>query len=301
MLFTNVKTLPDVDGRKMTDILSDLDVEVVFTDFKYKTPKGYFGMFQNQFYEFSILEHIVQNNTNLDDHYMILDSDCIFLKPAKILFDEAAGQGFLSFEDECTTDLVIHGLSRKNMKSVYEDLLGKAIDEIPGYHLGEFYLSSVKNTRTIFSGFQELWPILMKRFEQGLPKFNEEAHTLSYLYYKNGFIASKSKTLMKRIWTNPLFYRNVSPSDTKLVVWHLPAEKTFGIAKLYDYFMNQSVNYGLNTSDTEYVNYVQKTLGIPSLPVTMKLNYYALSYYRAIMKRVRKIKLVPKSKPVLAH
>jgi hypothetical protein len=301
LLFTNVKTLPVVDGRKMSDILSDLNVEVIFTDFKYKTPKGYFGMFQNQFYEFSILEYIVRNNNNPDDKYMILDSDCIFLKPASQLFKEAAKKGFLSFEDECTTDLVIHGLSRRNMKTVYEDLLGREINEIPGYHLGEFYLCSVKNTRTIFSGFEELWPVLLKRFDQGLPKFNEEAHTLSYLYYKNGFEASEDKTLMKRIWTNPLFYRNVSATDTKLVVWHLPAEKTFGIAKLYDYFMNQSVNYGFKISDTNYVNYVQRTLGIPSLPITMKLNYYILSYYRAIMKRVKKIKFFPKSKPALAH
>jgi hypothetical protein len=81
----------------------------------------------------------------------------------------------------------------------------------------------------------------------------------------------------------------------------LPAEKTFGIAKLYDYFMNQSENYGFNTSDAEYVNYVQRTLGIPSLPVAMRWKYYTLSYYRAIMKRVKKFKLVPKSKPALAH
>ena len=301
LLFTNVKTLPVVDGRKMSDILSELNVQVIFTDFKYKTPKGYFGMFQNQFYEFSILEYIAGSNNNPDDQYMILDSDCIFLKPAKQLFNAASKKGFLSFEDECTTDLVIHGLSRKNMKTVYEDLLGREIDEIPGYHLGEFYLCSVTNTKTIFADFMELWPVLLKRFEQGLPKFNEEAHTLSYLYYKNGLIASEDKTLMKRIWTNPLFYRNVSPSDTRLVVWHLPAEKTFGIAKLYDYFMNHCRNYGFDISDIDYVDYVQRTLGIPSLPIAMKLKYYFLSYYRAIMKRVKKFKFSTKPKPALAH
>ena len=49
---------------------------------------------------------------------MILDSDCIFLKPAQQLFDQAKEKGFLSFEDDCTTDLVIHGLSRKDMKTL---------------------------------------------------------------------------------------------------------------------------------------------------------------------------------------
>lgn len=300
LLFTNVKNLPVVDGRNMSDILKDLDVEVVFTDFKYKTPKGYWGTFQNQFYEFSILEHITLNNNNPEDQYMILDSDCIFMRPAKQLFDEgAANGGFLSFEDECTTELVINGLSRKNMKTVYEELLGRQINEIPGYHLGEFYLSSVKNTRTILSDFKLLWKIMLERHSAGLPKFNEEAHTLSYLYYKNGLKATNNKTLMKRIWTNPLFYRNVNSSDTALAIWHLPAEKTFGIARLYEYFMNESRNYGFDISDEDYVEYVQKTLGIPSLPVTMKLKYYTVSYYRALMKRVRKFKFTPK--PALAH
>lgn len=300
LLFTNVKNLPIVDGRNISDILRDLDVEVIFTDFKYKTPKGYWGAFQNQFYEFSILEHITLNNNNPDDQYMILDSDCIFMRPAKQLFDEAAANGgFLSFEDECTTELVINGLSRKNMKTVYEELLGRQINEIPGYHLGEFYLSSVKNTKAIFSDFKELWKIMLERHSAGLPKFNEEAHTLSYLYYKNDLKATANKTLMKRIWTNPLFYRNVATSDTQLAIWHLPAEKTFGIARLYEYFMNASRNYGFDISDEDYAEYVQKALGIPSLPVTMKLKYYTVSYYRALMKRVRKFKFTPK--PALAH
>ena len=62
---------------------------------------------------------------------------------------------------------------------------GREIHEIPGYHLGEFFLASVKNVNTIFSGFIELWPRMIERFKNGLPKFNEEAQTLSYLYYKN--------------------------------------------------------------------------------------------------------------------
>src|SRR5205085_6489330 len=89
LLFTNVKRLPIVDGRKVSSILDQLDVEVVFTDFKYKTPKGYYGAFQNQFYEFSILEHLAKSNANDNDLYLVLDSDCIFLKPAHALFAEA--------------------------------------------------------------------------------------------------------------------------------------------------------------------------------------------------------------------
>ncbi len=293
VFYTNVKQLPFLDGKNVSDSLKELNVETVFTDFKYKTPKGYFGMFQNQFYEFSILEHIITYNKNPEDKYLILDSDCIFLKPAKTLFDEAEkNNGFLSFEDDCTTELVIHGLSRVDMKHLYEDLLDRKINEIPGYHLGEFFLASVKNTNTIFADFLKLWPELLRRFNEGLPKFNEEAHTLSYLYYKNGFEASPSRSLMKRIWTNPVFYRNVEPSDIDLTVWHLPSEKTYGIADLYHTIITGRNDYGFGMSDAAYVSAASKALGVPSLTPQMKMKYYVLSYYRALKKRAKKAPLV---------
>lgn len=288
LLFTNVKHLPEVDGKKISRLLKDLQVEIIYTDFKYKTPKGYFEMFQNQFYEFSILEYIVQNNKNPEDNYLILDSDCIFLRSATELFADANETGFLSFEDDCTTELVIHGLSRKDMKLLYEELLKEKVNEIPGYHLGEFFLASVKNINTIFSGFLELWPELLRRSELGLPKFNEEAQTLSYLYYRNGFKASPKKTLLKRIWTNPVFYRNVEPTDADVAIWHLPAEKQFGLADLYEILINTQNNYGFNLSNKDYISVVQKTLGIPHLSIQMKLKYYIVSYYRAIRKRAKK-------------
>src|ERR1700712_1787154 len=62
VLFTNVTDLPIIDGRSIIETLNYLDIDVVHTNFNYKTPKNYFGTFQNQFYEFSILEHISKNN-----------------------------------------------------------------------------------------------------------------------------------------------------------------------------------------------------------------------------------------------
>ena len=277
VLFTNIKQLPVVDDKSISKMLEDLAVQIIFTDFKYKTPKGYFGMFQNQFYEFSILEYIVKNNTNENDKYLVVDSDCIFIKPAASLFNEAAPAGFMSFEDDCTTDLVIHGLSRKDMKVLYEELLQKNISEIPGYHLGEFLLASVKNINIIFNGFLELWPELLRRNELGLPKFNEEAQTLSYIYYKNNFLASPKRNIMKRIWTNLVFYRNVEATDTELVLWHLPSEKTYGLADLYNIFINRNENYGFDLPDETYLQLVNANLGIPYLSFNKKFKYYIVS------------------------
>lgn len=287
VLFTNVKRLPVVDGRSVETLLNNLEVDVVFTDFKYKTPKGYYGAFQNQFYEFSILEHIALNRQAPNDLYLVVDSDCIFIKPAAPLFKEAAPKGFISFEDEVKPDYVINGLSRRDLKGLYEELMGHEITEMPSYHLGEFLLSSVENIKTFYTDFLTLWPQLLERHAAGRKKFNEEAHTLSYLYFKNGFRAAASNPYMKRIWTNPLFYRNVEPSDTGLALWHLPAEKTFGLHTLYEIFMNESNNFGWDISQEKYLDTVQKALGVPHLSFSRKMKYYTVSYYRAIKKRLK--------------
>src|SRR5438874_11337349 len=72
VLFTNVKQLPVVDGKQVGTLLEELGVHIIFTDFKYKTPKGYYGAFQNQFYEFSILEYISKSNSDNKDLYLVL-------------------------------------------------------------------------------------------------------------------------------------------------------------------------------------------------------------------------------------
>ena len=177
------------------------------------------------------------------------------------------------------------------MKNLYQDLSGKSRQDIPGYHLGEFFLASVININKIFDDFLELWPELIRRYQLGLPKFNEEAQTLSYLYEQNGFKASRKTNFMKRIWTNPVFYRNVEDSDGDVIIWHLPSEKTYGLARLYEILIHQLSDYGFDISDAEFVSTVKNTLGIPFLPLSMRVEYYVLSYYRALKKRAKNFKL----------
>lgn len=294
LFFTNVPELPKVDNIDIKSVLADLGVEVIYTDFNYKTPQNYFGSFQNQFYEFSILEQISKNNQHENDNYLIVDSDCIFIKPAQRLFEAASPQGFISFADPVKPDYVINGLSRNDLNTIYQQLLGTEISEIPSYHLGEFLLCSVENIKKIYADFEQLWPQLLDRNEKGLMKFNEEAHTLSYLYFKNGFRASNDASFMRRIWTNPVFYREVRNSDLDLTLWHLPSEKIFGIQTLYNLFFQKSENYGLGIKDQKYLELVQKAVSVPRLSFKMRLKYFAVSYFKALKKRFKKLPVIKK-------
>lgn len=286
ILFTNAPSLPMVDGIDVGGLLAGLRVEVVPIPFAYKPPRGYYPSFQNQFYKFSILEHIARQGYSAEDAFLLVDSDCVFLRSAEKLFEAAAPAGFLSFEDEVAPDDIINGLSRNDLRSIYKALLGRPLYDIPSYHLGEFFLCSVGNIRRIDQDFRALWPVLLARHTSGMPKFNEEAHTLSYLFYRHGWRASSRGMHMKRIWTNPLFNRNVEAGDGELTLWHLPAEKTFGFIRLFRRLIRLP-RYGLFTSGDLYRALIRESMGVPQLPVRMRANYYIQSYYRAIAKRFR--------------
>jgi hypothetical protein len=76
-----------------------------------------------------------------------------------------------------------------------------------------------------------------------------------------------------------------------LCIWHLPAEKTFGIYRLYEHFIYRQTNYGLDISNEKFISIVRSSLGIPFLPLMRKLEYYTLSYYRALKKRFSRLSL----------
>lgn len=287
ILFTNTTNIPKINGREISKILRELEVEVIYVPFTYKLPKNYWRAFQNQFYEFSILEYITHNDSNNTDQYLILDSDCFFIKPADDLFYVAEqNNGFASVLEKSNSNYVNNGLSPLDMKQIYEELLGHSIEEIPNYHLGEFLLSSTINIKKIHKDFQELWPILLKRNEEGKLKFNEEAHTLSFLYYKNGLTINNSKIFVKRIWTNPVFYRNVEFNDQHLTIWHLPSEKRFGFEYLYDFLVNKQTNYAFDLKNDKYLKRAFSCFSVPKLTFKRQFIFYYLSYWRAGGKRV---------------
>lgn len=286
LFFTNANKIPVVDGADLKSVFQQLGVEIITTDFKYKTPIGYYKSWQNQFYEFSILEYIA-TNFEITDLFLILDSDCLFIKSAEPIFEEAKREGgFLSYEISYPEAYNINGLNRLDMQSIYEEILNRGLSAPPAYHAGEFLLCSVQNIREISEDFKCLWPILLARHNNGQKKFNEEAHTLSFLYFKNNLFPGGANKFVKRIWTNPAIYRNVEESDDKLIIWHLPAEKGYRLHKLFYHFMFKQINWGLNLEATAFANLLKKTIAIPRISPTDFLKYYINTYSKALKKRI---------------
>ncbi len=232
ILFSNqlLENFPEIEGFDLKGFLREKQVEVVTLPLTYQTPPGYFGRFRNQFYIFDILEFFEKNEGA--GGILVLDSDCIITQSLDKLFAEINRCGLLALPMPFSQDYDINGLTLADMTRLYGDLDGQTPAKPATYFGGEIFAATCETALKINRLAKPLWQEMLRRHAAGLPKFNEEAHCLSYLFEKIGNYGDLSP-FIKRIWTSPK-YTNVGAADAALPIWHLPAEKTGGIALLFE-------------------------------------------------------------------
>ncbi len=242
LFFTNTEKLPIVDGLNIKEYFNTHDIEVICLKNLYPLPNNYFGSFRNQFFEFSIIDHIAKI-INKGDMLMLLDSDCVFVRSLEPAFDE-----FKNSNAPATTYIInykekyeMHGLHGKEMKAIYEDL-GLSLNKNPYYSGGELLFAKASFFIDVAEDFKTLYDYLMERHRNKKIKFNEEAHVLSYYYYKLGATLGGMDNYIRRIWTNRNYFRNVRKKDLQLSIWHLPSEKRVGIHNLFKEITENKVN-----------------------------------------------------------
>lgn len=246
LLFTNVGAdeLPEVDGLDLKSFLKHRNVEVVTLPLTWQTPVGYFGKWRNQFYIFDILTFF-ENQPHLystvdskstiehpEPAIVVLDSDCLVNRSLDGLFAEIREHGLMALPMHFADDYNINGVTRVDMRRIFAELDGgKDPGHDPEYCGGEIFAATLTNIRAINQIAPGIWQDMLERHRAGTQKLNEEAHFLSYCYHRIGGWASLEKYI-KRIWTSPKF-SNVQKEDFELPIWHLPAEKTGGIALIF--------------------------------------------------------------------
>lgn len=282
VLFSNTPNLPVVDGTDVRELLKTLNVSFYVTPFEYITPKGYYNQWRNQFYEFSIFKYIsLHPHFNGEDRFLLLDSDCIITQNLSALFDVVEKEKCITYIIDYEPDHDINGNSRKSMQAVFSTLLQQPVLHIPQYHAGEFYATTVTVLKTIINDFYTTWQQLQDLFKAGLPKLHEEAHTLSYLFYKNGFEGGQANKYVKRLWTDPSTFRNIEPGDESLAIWHLPAEKRHGFYKLFQWLQQKQFDLS-QTNQQPLQQQLQTTFMIPRIPLKRR-PYFA---GKTLMKKV---------------
>lgn len=255
ILFTNTANLPIIDGLDLDIYFKDNNIKVVQLENKYPLPKNYFTSFRNQFFEFSIIDKMA---TIMDDNdcFLLLDSDCIFSKSIYNQFDVLETTPAQTLTMSYGDNYVIHGITRIQMQKLFHEL-GLAIKEVPLYCGGELLLTTGAFIKEVAKDFPKMFAFLLNKNDKGLPKFNEEAHVLSYYYYKHGALIGNMNKMAKRMWTNRNVYRNIKKGDEELYIWHMPNEKPVGFANSYKFLAKG--NRFNDLSDDEYTEFIRKT------------------------------------------
>ena len=273
ILFSNkrLEEFPEIQGFDIRKHLYDRDVEVVTLPLTWQTPPGYFGKWRNQFYIFDVLQFIEKNYTDNSNAFLVLDSDCLVNRPLSELFAVLRTHGLLALTMPYDIDFNINGVTRREMRQIFTELdsdVDSGFD--PVYFGGEIFAATTPVIRQINTIVPRVWNKMMDRFQKGLSKLNEEAHFLSYCYYKINRVGPL-EPFIKRIWTAP-HYNNLSDADIELPIWHLPSEKTGGIALLFNQLRrNTSV---LPVSDTAMPEELGKFVGIPSRTKWLSLKHF---------------------------
>lgn len=283
ILFSNKRLadFPEIEGFDLQGFLKKQNVEVVTLPLTWQTPEGYFGKWRNQFYIFDVLSFIEKNSRG-DEALLVLDSDCLITRPLDGLFGEIRAHGLMALPMHFADTYNINGVTRQDMKRIFGELDGAELPENPEYCGGEIFAATLPAIRQINQMAPAIWREMLRRHESGQQKLNEEAHFLSYCYHKIGSFGELDG-FIKRIWTSPKF-SNVQPADASLPIWHLPAEKTGGIALLFEKLKrNEQV---LAVGDAEMPTELGKYLGVPRRRKWLNFKHFLkhTALYRALVK-----------------
>jgi len=271
VLFTNVETLPSISGVDLDAFFEQLGVEVIRLPLTHVTPRGHFHAWRNQFYLFDIVSYLAKH-TSQDDAVLVLDSDCVWIGNAAPISVALSRDGVLTYVETFPIDWREGGLTRKDMSVLAGALLGRDVSYPLVYCGGEFLAATAAELDRLNAEITIVWRQLLARYAEGEQVFNEEAQMLSYIYHKLAYPLGNASPYVRRIWTGSFgAFNTATPHDLGLVVWHLPAEKRFGLRRLFTDVVDPTSRFWTVPPGVEMNEYLGRVLGVPRNRFTKQL------------------------------
>ena len=252
ILFVNTDIPRYINDFDIINFLNIYDIEIVKLENVFCiSPPNYFKSWNSQFVIIDILKWY--SNLNYEFNALILDNDCLIINDLDQIFEGVAKvKGILNYEINYDDEHDINGLNKKQLSDLFK--IYHNIDHIDSikYFGGEFVCFNSNIIKNFYNESIRLYMISLERFKSNQIKYNEEAHLLSSVYFKLGFTIADANKYIKRIWTNPVIYYNVTGKEFDLLIWHLPSEKGKGFNKLFLKIKNKQDDY-IKISDLKYL------------------------------------------------
>jgi len=232
ILFSNVdfRWSDSSFDKKLTSILQQIGVEFIVLSYTHIPPIEQ-KQWRNQFFVIDVLQHLSINVTN-EDLVLIMDSDIIWSGDSRTqsFWDELRIEGSLTMLPIDDRLEKINGFNLEDLQEVSK-LFGAKSKENIQYAGGELIGLRGDKLIQVSKAAEEYWSTYSSLLKSSKIKFIEEAHFLSTIYHNLGITFGNADQYIRRIWTQSFHYSNRRIHDYRLVCWHLPAEKRFGIRR----------------------------------------------------------------------
>ena len=225
-LFCNVRP-PIVDGIDLTAVLTRYGVELHLVPLTARLPEGRSASWGNVLYFFDILTALESEPNDL--RFALVDSDVLVtasLAPLWGLLDSAEFAGYVV---ETGEDEQVNGMTRRGMAGAAAGLSGRPFAPLPHFG-GELFATTIgawKRNRAQFDAMLEQ----STRGHGPAAGVLTEEHIFSIAFALLDQPAADAQGVIKRIWTSPR-HNTARPGDQHLPIWHLPAEKRYGLKDL---------------------------------------------------------------------
>ncbi len=215
-------------GVNLERQLNELDADILLTPFSHEPPPGFFPTFNASLFSIDALACLAKTYAEPTDRIVLLDPDVVCCGSLEHVFNSIPQSGFLTYDTEYDPDYLCQGLSAVTAAELHKQL-DPTLNGLPRHYGGELYGFNASSWHTISARVEESWKFSLYQWRNKLPRFVTEEHLMNYALRYTTTVSAEP--YIRRIWTAPTF-RTVRPSDLSLPLWHLPAEKNRGLAKM---------------------------------------------------------------------
>lgn len=202
------------------------------------------------------------------DCMLLLDTDTVCMQNLDELFEEAL-QSLVLYPVPHTFSQTKRAEIRYNYKTIYA---GES-DNLVHYG-GEFFAGSKKQLQRLLDACETV--VQKARKAEGLKPWDDE-HVLSIAVQRDlRDCVFPANAYVCRYWTNQFYLVSTNYYYDPVCVWHLPAEKNFGMLTLYQYYEKHACFPDIKKA--------ARILGLPSV------KYKRWNPYRWKMRILNKIK-----------
>lgn len=290
ILYTNDKSEIVINNKDIKDFLSGIGVQIIYLPFRqFNVPHKFSSYLSAAFYKLEVLYALSQENT---DDVCLLDSDCIWIRPADkikeiLREDKIILYDIYKLKDHNTKSP--HGISKNDLYEVFNQVLPGYPNRDPVRYGGEIVASNARNFKKVADTMIDSYNKIINEFTH-LPKFKNGKKFLDGMEFFTSFVYNmlqiahvdaEEEMILKRIWTRENV-TTVSKSNLDLVIWHLIAEKGRGIHLFSKEVLDQKSSFWTMGTD-RIPEYLGGYMGIPERKI--KLN--EPSFFQTILPRIK--------------